>query len=323
MIFGNIFLILTAALLIDAVFGDPPRLYRRVPHPAALMGACIGVLDRALNRDALAGVLRKGLGAISILGLLAATWIIGDWVSKLLALVPLGWLAEALILSTLIAQNSLYRHVAAVASALEQDGLAAAREAVSQIVGRDTGAMDEAGASRSAIESLAENFSDGVVAPVLWAALFGLPGILAYKMLNTADSMIGHRTPRHSNFGWAAARLDDAANFIPARISALVITIAALFRREHQAMEAAHITGRDGRRHRSVNAGYPEAAFAGALGVKLSGPREYEGALSDEPWIGAGQIDVSAVHIRAALRLYVNCCLLLGAVFAFAALATL
>ena len=224
-----------------------------------------------------------------------------------------GGAAEALILSTLIAQNSLYRHVRRVALALEADGLGAGRDQVAMLVGRQTDALDEAGVSRAAIESLAENYSDGVVAPVFWALALGLPGIIAYKMLNTADSMIGHRTPRHLHFGWAAARLDDAANYIPARIAALLIALAGMGR-------GAGAIFRDARRHRSPNAGYPEAAMAGALRLKLSGPRIYDAMVEDAPWIGDGRSDATPADIRAGLRLYVIACVLLFAAVAIAAL---
>ncbi|MAF48056.1 MAG: cobalamin biosynthesis protein CobD [Rhodospirillaceae bacterium] len=318
---------LAAALLIDAVIGDPAFIYRVVPHPAVILGRCIGFLDRHLNRAGSGVAVKIFLGAVSVVGLAGVSWWLGYELAALLSRLPFGWALEALILSTLIAQNSLYRHVRRVAVALEDGGIEAGRDAVALVVGRDPKRLDQHGVSRAAIESLAENYSDAVVAPVFWAVLFGLPGMLAYKALNTADSMIGHRSARHLYFGKAAARLDDLANYIPARIAALFLAAAALSRSEHGAIEAARTALRDGARHRSVNAGYPEAAIAGALGLKLSGPRAYGGQhnsnkLRDEPWIGAGRTDAEPADIGAGLRLYVNACLLLGAIMVVAALLT-
>src|SRR5919202_3862748 len=217
---------LLLAFAFDLVFGDPDRLWRRVPHPVALMGRVITALDHGLNRAAWPEARRRQAGfvAAALLGLGAA--LIGLALSQALSRLFHGWLGEALIAGVLLAQRSLYEHVAAVARALD-DGLAGARQAVSRIVGRDPQALDEAGVARAAIESLAENFSDGVAAPAFWYAVAGLPGLLAYKAANTADSMIGHKTPRHRAFGFAAARLDDLLNLVPARISGLLVALAA------------------------------------------------------------------------------------------------
>jgi len=219
-----------------------------------------------------------------------------------LLLLPLGILFAALAASTLIAQRSLYHHVARVAAALEQDGLVAGRAAVAQIVGRDPQALDEAGVARAAIESLAENFSDGVVAPVFWMALAGLPGGAAYKAINTADSMIGHRTPRHEAFGFAAARLDDLVNLPASRLSALLVVVAA--GPAGRSADAWRAVMRNARHHRSPNAGYPEAAFAGALGLALAGPRVYGGVAVEDAVMGDGRRAANAADIRAALALY-------------------
>lgn len=310
---GEFLAIIVTALLIDAVAGDPVSLYRALPHPVVIFGHAIGFLDRHCNRDSFSAVVNRLSGAAVILGLLALSLWFGFWLHGALQAFQYGGAAEALIVSTLIAQNSLYRHVRRVALALDTDGLSAGRDAVAMLVGRQTDALDEAGVSRASIESLAENYSDGVVAPVFWALFLGLPGIIAYKMLNTADSMIGHRTPRHLHFGMAAARLDDVANYIPARIAALLLWLAALGR-------GAAIIIRDSRQHRSPNAGYPEAAMAGALGLKLSGPRVYDGKAEDAPWIGTGRTEASPTDIRAALRLYVIACALIFALVAIAAL---
>jgi adenosylcobinamide-phosphate synthase len=204
----------------------------------------------------------------------------------------------------LIAQRSLHRHVADVAVTLGQGDITAARLAVSHIVGRDTAALDAAGISRAAIESLAENFSDGIVAPVLWLAIAGLPGAALYKAINTADSMIGHRTPRHAAFGWAAARLDDLVNLPASRLSALLLVVAAALHKEASAPAAWRAVWRDAARHRSPNAGYPEAAMAGALGLALAGPRVYGGVPVEDAVMGNGRRDAGAADIVRALALY-------------------
>jgi adenosylcobinamide-phosphate synthase len=214
----------------------------------------------------------------------------------------------AIAASTLIAQVSLYDHVRDVAEALEGQGLDGARAAVAEIVGRDTSTLDEAGVARAAIESLAENFSDGVVAPSLWCALLGFAGIVGYKAVNTADSMIGHKNERFAAFGFASAKLDDWLNLPASRLSVLWIALAALFQRGASARNALRIAWRDARHHRSPNAGWPEAAMAGALGFKLSGPRSYDGAMTENPWVGEGSSDLTASYIRRALSLYRTSC---------------
>jgi adenosylcobinamide-phosphate synthase len=230
----------------------------------------------------------------------AASWALQR---GLLAL-PFGIIAVAALASTLLAQRSLGAHVARVADALEYEGLTAGRAAVAHIVGRDTAALDEAGVARAAIESLAENFSDGVVAPAFWMAIAGLPGAAVYKAINTADSMIGHRTERHEAFGWAAARLDDLVNLPASRLSALLIAAAAVAHGPERAAAAWRATWRDAHRHRSPNAGYPEAAMAGALGLALGGPRVYGGVAVDDGLMGNGRREATAADIRAALALY-------------------
>jgi adenosylcobinamide-phosphate synthase len=300
--------ILLLALILDAAFGDPDWLYRAISHPVVLIGRVIGRLDDRLNRESDGPALRRALGMVAIITLIAGSVLLGWILHSLLAAIPLGWLVEALLMSTLIAQNNLYRHVARVATALDKDGLAAGRAAVAEIVGRDPESLDEAGVARAAIESLAENFSDGVTAPLFWAAIAGLPGVLAYKAINTADSMIGHRTPRHEDFGWAAARIDDFVNILPARLAGLFIAAASALLRRGDPARALRTMGRDAPKHRSVNAGWPEAAMAGALGLALNGPRVYEGELVNDPWMGDGHTDATSVDIRGALGLYVVAC---------------
>jgi adenosylcobinamide-phosphate synthase len=217
---------------------------------------------------------------------------------------PWGTVAVALIASSLIAQRSLHRHVADVAAALESGGLEAGRAAVAHIVGRDTHNLDASAVARAAIESLAENFSDGVVAPVMWMIIGGLPGAALYKAVNTADSMIGHRTPRYAAFGWAAARFDDLVNLPASRLSAVLLVTAAAVTETTSAAEAWRAVRRDARRHRSPNAGWPEAAMAGALGLSLAGPRIYGGVTVDDAYMGDGRRDATVADILRALTLY-------------------
>ncbi len=301
---------LALALVCDAVTGDPDWLYRRVPHPVVLMGRMIDACERAWNRPDCSDFARLVRGGFAVVAVIGVSGVIGMVAEILLHQFAYGWIVEAGLMSMLIAQRSLYLHVRDVAAALETGGLQAGRDAVGRIVGRKTASLDESGVSRGAIESLAENFSDGVVAPVFWAALFGLPGILAYKALNTADSMIGHRSEKYLHFGRVAARMDDIANFIPARIAGPLIALAALLMTRHSAAGGLRTMLADAKHHRSVNAGYPEAAMAGVLGIRLSGPREYTDMIAGEPWIGGGR-DAQQTDITAALGVFVRACVLL------------
>ena len=306
-------------MLIELTVGYPDRLVGAIGHPVTWIGRLIGALDRTWNRDGDDDGRRRLLG-IAAIGLVAAVAAItGFGLQHVLLMLPFGVVPAALAASALIAQRSLHDHVVRVAAALEIGGLAAGRTAVAHIVGRDVTALDEAGVARAAIESLAENFSDGVVAPVLWMALGGLPGATAYKAINTADSMIGHRTPRHQAFGWAAARLDDLVNLPASRLAALLVIAAAL---PDRAAVAAAWRGvrRDAHRHRSPNAGYPEAAMAGALGLALAGPRVYGGVPVDDAYMGDGRREATAADIRKALALYRRADGILIAVIALAAL---
>ena len=261
--------LLLPALLLDAGFGEPRWLWSRLPHPAVLMGRAVGVLDRHMNR----GGAQKARGIVALVLLVVAAGGIGWGI----AAIPDAGILEIIAAAILLAQRSLSDHVAAVARALRMS-LPEARRAVAMIVGRDTTALDEPAVARAAIESAAENLSDGVVAPAFWFLVAGLPGMLVYKIVNTADSMIGHRTPRHEAFGWAAARLDDVLNLIPARLTALMIAVA------HGWFDHRPIL-RDAGLHRSPNAGWPEAAMAVVLDVSLSGPRSYHGTRRDYPWV--------------------------------------
>jgi adenosylcobinamide-phosphate synthase len=292
------------ALLLEIMIGYPDRLVRMIGHPVTWMGALIGMLDRCLNRDSATPKARQMAGTITVLILIAVVGTIVLMLERALLRLPFGSVTAALIASTLLAQRSLHAHVARVATALEQDGLAAGRKAVSHIVGRDAEALDQAGVARAAIESLAENFSDGVVAPAMWMVAGGLTGAAVYKAINTADSMIGFRNPRHAAFGWAAARLDDLVNLPAARLSGLLIVAAAGLTRGASPAAAWRAVRRDAHRHRSPNAGYPEAAMAGALGLRLAGPRIYDGIQVDDAMMGDGRRAADAADIRAALRLY-------------------
>jgi adenosylcobinamide-phosphate synthase len=313
--------ILLVALLIDAVAGDPEWLYRVIPHPAAAAGRVVDWLDRALNDEADRPALRRFWGIVALVCLVGGSLTIGGVVQIVLDLIPLGWLIEAVLVSTLVAQHSLYQHVAAVADGLEGGGLEAGREAVRRVVGRDPEALDEPGVARAALESLAENLSDAVTAPIFWALLLGLPGVLAYKVVNTADSMIGHRTPRHAAFGWAAARLDDVLSYLPARLAGLVLCGAAIVVPGGNAHAAWQAMRRDARRHRSPNAGWPEAAMAGALGVALAGPRVYDGDLVKDAWMGdIGRAEATAADIRRGLKLFVVACAIQAGIVALIAL---
>jgi len=316
--------LLLAALLTEAAIGYPARLFAWIGHPVTWIGALIGALDRSLNRESMSFAIRRLAGVAALLILLGVT------LAASLALVALCRLAEplallplALLASSLLAQRSLHEHVARVAQGLEQGGLTGGRKAVAMIVGRDPESLDEAGVARAAIESLSENFSDGIVAPAFWLGLGGLPGGVLYKAINTADSMIGHKSPRHLAFGWAAARLDDLVNLPASRLTALLLIAAAALDRQAEAGAAWRAVRRDARRHRSPNAGWPEAAMAGALGLRLAGPRVYGAVRVEDGWMGDGRAEATAADIRRALALYRRSCLLLWGLAAVASVAAL
>ncbi len=291
-------------MLIELCFGYPERVARAIGHPVTWIGRLIGALDRLLNRETAGASTRQAAGIVAVLILIIVVGAVGLIVERELLHLLFGLLAVGLLASTLIAQRSLHRHVADVAVALEKRGIEAGRTAVSHIVGRDTEALDTPGVARAAIESLAENFSDAVVAPILWLAIAGLPGVALYKAINTADSMIGHRTRRYEAFGWAAAQLDDLVNLPASRLSALLLIAAAGLSKNASANGAWRAVRRDAARHRSPNAGYPEAAMAGALGLSLAGPRVYGGVPVDDATMGDGRRDADAADIARALALY-------------------
>jgi len=292
-------LLLLAALALDWLLGDPRRF-----HPVAGLGRLIALLDRQCNRAAAAPARRRLAGMLAALAVVALAAALGWLAHRLLAALPYGWLAEAAVISLLLAARGLYRHVRAVAVELDAAGLAGARAAVARIAGRDPQALDGHGVARTAVESLAENFSDAVIAPVFWYLLLGLPGLCACKAVNTLDSMIGYRTDRHADFGRFAARLDDAVNWLPARLTAALLLLAALPLPGADARRGWLAVRRTAAAHPSPNAGWPEAALAGALDFRLGGPRRYPGGVMENSWIGLGRAALTAADIRRALRLY-------------------
>jgi adenosylcobinamide-phosphate synthase len=305
--------LIACALVLEAVAGYPEAWLRAIGHPVIWIGALISRLDRAWNRDALGDAVRRRRGVAAVLVLIVCSAAPAAILQAALAatLPPtLSLLLTAAVASTLLAQRSLWSFVAAVGQALRVDGLPAGRAAVAHIVGRNPETLDEPAVLRAAIESLAENFSDGVVAPALWGALLGLPGITAYKALNTADSMIGHLTPRHREFGWASARLDDLVNLPASRLAAAWLVLAAFLHPGASASGALRATWRDAGRHRSPNAGWPEAAMAGALGLRLAGPRVYGDLRVDDAWMGNGRMEAEPRDLDRALALYRTACVL-------------
>jgi adenosylcobinamide-phosphate synthase len=305
-------LLMLAAWAIEALFGWPDWLFRLVRHPVVWFGAIVRWLERRLNREHWAHAARYVGGAVSSLLAISLATGLAWLISSALADTGTGFVLEAMIASSLLASRSLFEHVANVARPLASGDIASARRSVALIVGRDPAQLDEGGIARASIESLAENSSDGVVAPLFWGAIFGLPGIVAYKAINTLDSMIGHRNSRYAAFGGFAARLDDLMNFLPARLTGLLIAVVSGQKRVFT------ITLQDASRHRSPNAGWPEAAMAGALGIRLSGPRVYGDRTSPEPWLNGDAPDPSPGHLNQGLRLYVRamalCAALLGLV---------
>lgn len=285
------------ALILERLVGYPNALVARIGHPVIWMGHLIGLLENRLNNRT------RGRGVLALVLLLVATALVTVPLVALLRALPFGWLLEAILATSLLAQKSLRDAVRAVAAALARS-LPEGRTAVSHIVGRDPQALDEAGVARAAIESLAESTSDGVIAPLFFLILGGLPGIALYKAVNTADSMIGHKTERYLQFGWAAARLDDLLNLIPARLTALLIAGGAFFVRGAHPETAWSTALSDAKKHESPNAGWPEAAFAGALDFQLGGPRSYDGEPVDLPSFGAGSADLGPADIGRALQLY-------------------
>jgi adenosylcobinamide-phosphate synthase len=298
-------LILIIAFGIEAMLAYPAAVFRAIGHPVSWIGALIAALDSVLNRPNTSFAARRAAGVATVLLLLAGSLAVGallEMVARDLAY--LGFAVAILVVAMLVAVGNLDQHVRAVSAALRAEGLAGGRRSIAKIVGRDPDALDEAAVCRAAIESLAENASDGVTAPALWFLVGGLPGIIAYKAINTADSMIGHMSEHHRAFGWAAARLDDLVNLPASRLTGLLFVAAAAMVPGASAPSAWRAYRRDARRHRSPNAGWPEAAMAGALGLRLAGPRVYGGVLVDDHWMGDGRAEATAQDIDRALMIY-------------------
>lgn len=296
-------LIAPLALALERRFGYPEKLTETIGHPVIWFGRLIGFCESRLNIESRSASQRRLAGMVALGLLLLSVLIVTVGISTILSWLPFGWLLEMLLATTLLAQKELGRAVGAVSEALRQS-LAAGREAVSHVVGRDPQALDEAAIARAAVETLAESTSDGVVAPWFFLVLFGLPGIALYKAVNTADSMIGHLNARYRDYGWAAAKLDDVLNWLPARLTAILITLACFFVPGASPSKAWAIARRDARKHDSPNAGWPEAAFAGALNFQLGGPRAYDGEVIDLPAFGTGKSSLGASDIMLALLLY-------------------
>ncbi len=293
--------IMLIAMLIEAALSWPHALYDRMGHPVTWYGAMIDYCDQRFNREQDTFWVRRLKGVGVVLALCFLVWLVMWFV---VAALPHGWIGTLLagiIGWPFMATRSLHDHVRGVALPLARGDLAGAREAVSMIVGRDPEALDDAGVARAALESLGESSSDGVVAPLFWGVIFGLPGLAVYKIINTMDSMIGHLNPRYEAFGWAAARLDDLVNLIPARLTGLLFCIVSgRFR------DSFIVMLRDAGKHRSPNAGWPEAALAGALSVRLSGPRVYDNQVSREPWVNEGAADPDAEALNRGLVIYLK-----------------
>lgn len=291
---------LLIALIWDALVGDPAWLHRRLPHPVVLIGRAIAALEARLLTEGLAESAKRRRGVVLLGLVLGGALAVGLALQQGLRALPGGWLLEGVAMGVLLAQRSLVQHVRMVALGLER-GLAEGRRAVARIVGRDPERLDAHGVGRAAVESLAENLADGVVAPLFWGLVGGLPGMLAYKAVNTADSMVGHKNARYRSFGWASARLDDLLNLVPARLTGLALCLAGWLARRRPLRATLAAMRRDAPRHRSPNAGWPEAAMAAVLGVRLAGPRSYGGETVTDAWMGDGRAAVTAQDIHAGL----------------------
>lgn len=312
-------LIAPLALAVERRLGYPAALVSSIGHPVMWFGKLITFCETRLNTESRTQAQRKLAGMVALGLLLLSVLIVTAGIRTILSWIPFGWLLEMLLATAFLAQKELARAVEAVSDAL-RSSLAAAREAVSHVVGRDPHALDEPGIARAAVETLAESTSDGVVAPWFFLLLFGLPGIALYKAVNTADSMIGHLNDRYRDYGWSAARLDDVLNWVPARLTAILVTAACFFVPGASPSKAWATARSDAKKHDSPNAGWPEAAFAGALGFQLGGPRAYEGQVVDLPAFGSGKSALGASDIMLALLLYRRTLDVLLALSAFIAL---
>ncbi len=294
-------LAMLVALALDALIGWPDAIYRRIGHPVTWLGALISWLEHRLNDRQASDRYRFFSGSFTTVGVIGVAVFAAALLQCLLPGGVIGIVVMGILAWPLVAARSMYAHVLAVLRPVQVDDLAAARGAVSMIVGRDPAQLNMTGVTRAALESLAENSSDGIVAPVFWGALLGLPGIAAYKAINTLDSMIGHRNERYEYFGKLAARIDDVVNLIPARITGALFALVS-----SRPISSLRCVWRDAHHHRSPNAGWPEAALAGALNVRLSGPRSYGDSISNEPWVNGDSPDPTAKDLFRGLRLYLR-----------------
>jgi adenosylcobinamide-phosphate synthase len=298
--------IVLAALAVEAVVGYPAWLHARIPHPVVWAGNAITAFERRWNRPQYSFAERRVRGCVAVVLVVGAAFVVGALVQVAVSLTIYVLWGGALFISIVgtvgLAQRSLFQHVKNILTSLRAGDLAGARERVSLIVGRDTRQLDASGVSAAALESLAESFNDGIVAPAFWFFLAGLPGLFAYKALNTADSLIGHKEERWRAFGWGAARADDLANLVPARIAGTLLVFAG--------RAGLWVMVRDAHKHASPNAGWPEAAMAGALGVRLGGPANYDGILHERPVFGTGPAP-GVADLGRGLRIYLVACGLL------------
>ena len=287
------------ALCIDRLIGWPNFLFRRFSHPVVGIGHLISFFERHLNKTTWSTSLRRTTGFLTLLFLMVGFAILGFFILLLIPEGPLGVLVTSLLVWPFIAAKSLANHVEAVAEPLVTHDLKAARHAVSMIVGRNSNNLDSNDIARAALESLAENTSDGVTAPLFWGVLLGFPGVLIYKFVNTADSMIGYKSERYRDFGWASARIDDLVNYIPARLTSFMYAVIS-----RNTLRVLRITFRDASQHRSPNAGWPETSVAASIGVKLSGPRIYEGVKTNDPWLNNDGRDPTGSDLFSGLKLF-------------------
>ena len=287
------------ALCIDRLIGWPDFLFRRFSHPVVGIGHLISLFERNLNKTTWSTSLRRTTGFLTLLFLMVGFAILGFFILLIIPEGPIGVLVTSFLVWPLIAAKSLADHVAAVAEPLNANDLPEARQAVSMIVGRNSNQLGSNDIARAALESLAENTSDGVTAPLFWGVLLGFPGVLIYKFVNTADSMIGYKNERYRDFGWASARIDDLMNYIPARLTSFMYAIIS-----PNTLRVLRITFRDASQHRSPNAGWPETSVAASIGVKLSGPRIYEGVKTTDPWLNKDGRDPTGSDLFSGLKLF-------------------
>lgn len=307
------FIILFLAIILDMLVGDPDWIWRKYTHPIVWFGRAVGYIDKQLNSLFFSNSQRKIRGILAITCLVSSAVILGLLFVSILSRVGFfGQVLEIVMVAIFIAQKSMSDHVERIIKPLKENDIEEARTSVSMIVGRDTKQLNESSISRATIESMSENFSDGVVAPIFWFAILGLPGLFAYKMINTADSMLGHMTEKYQDFGWASAKLDDLVNWVPARLSSLLIILAGVFRRENKtALSAVDVVLRDAKLHRSPNAGWPEAAMAGVLGVALAGPRTYAEYKVDDAYMNeTGCQKLTFNDVKSAKIVFWTACLI-------------